>query len=1415
MHIQPGKALQKATSFVVALSLVVSLMPRIAYATELDETEPVSEPTTYVVSEEGDIVSSYPDTNIPNIENTESEPVDEKVDEPGSICAAETEEPPVETSSSDETTNTAPETPTPPSSPEQEIPEAPSTEVSEEEQDQESEQEEDDNEAQDETQEESSNEPEKPEEKLLLEKLLETKEIKEFLEILLNKSNESLLNKLSEKDIKDLLQFIDTEFKNEQEYTEIIDFVYELDNAPEKIVEEPVTNACSECGEIDAHTESCSQYVQPELPEQELETPNIPEQETETPTEPDTSDETEIPTVNEEELEETIICEECGAEGEEHAENCPTLINPVEVLFEALMTADSIETFWAIMMAEENREFVFLLSVEEITQLMEYVNTLYDAIDNPTDDDTEYKDLLLETFTYLPAMECPECGEFGGHLEECSHYVEILINDPKNGMTLTADHSIGAQTLDSGTTVTWTVPEGITLTITGTILLQKNTTLVVTGGGTVLRKIDSTLFDIEDTCTLNLNGITVDGDGKSFQYPVAQTTADDKISNITLNNATIKNMTINGKSRGIITVFANSSNKGSRCNLTITDSVFENCSTTAGGALQFQINTQSTVTITNTTFSGHSVTSGATILFQENAQSTVTMSNVTFDSCSATSGATMLFQKNARCDVTINDSTFNGNSATTGAAMYFQGNTHCAVTVNSTMFSNNRTSQGGVIRTAGSSGISLRLNQCVFKNNTAQDSLFGSSYTNGAAIYWNACGSDLNGNRSHATIVDCQFLSNKVIFSKSGIYEEDGHGGAIYNEAFMTITSNYSSGFSTSEAAPGSIRGNLIMSNSATNLGGGIMVPTYSGGESAHNGYGAEIALDSSVLIIGNSAQAGGGVAMSVGTGSVGNGSSSSVDYIINCNGATISNNTASVMGGGIYLQREPDKDNYDSVVNLSSGTLRGNSAPKGGAIAVYNASNTNSVNTNEINIGSSTGTLLIENNTSTQYGGAIYVYYGNVNLTNGTFQSNTSAYGGAVAVENGEFEMSGGTITNNTASENGGAIYVANGNFTIHNGMFSYNEALYGGAAYVAGGHVDIYNGTFDSNSATHSGGAIYIDTHDVDVNIAIYDGNIIGNSTAEHGGAVGANTTSGAINLQIGKSTCTGTDSDHADGSCPLIENNTANDLGGAFCLHGDELHVNIYCGAVADNIALRNPGSNNLNQSGGTITVYGGEIDSGLMIGGGEYIDHRVDAKQIIIQFWGNYNGAPSTPKTVRVTDGVTMSFPVDIYNRSGHFLTGWATSADASGIYVPANGQYTIDTQTEVLNFYAVWDVESTYIVYIPDTILIDENTLTGSMNITAELKYFLELSMIDISVHSNFMLTNEKDSNAKIPFGAFVTEYGAERKLSSGDIAATFQYNNTRPKTITTRIDRENLHVSSGVYSGQLTFVVNYYVKDKN
>jgi hypothetical protein len=324
-----------------------------------------------------------------------------------------------------------------------------------------------------------------------------------------------------------------------------------------------------------------------------------------------------------------------------------------------------------------------------------------------------------------------------------------------------------------------------------------------------------------------------------------------------------------------------------------------------------------------------------------------------------------------------------------------------------------------------------------------------------------------------------------------------------------------------------------------------------------------------------------------------------------------------------------------------------------------------------------------------------------------------------------------------------------------------------------------------------------------------------LIENNTAgSHGGAIGANSeNANTIKLQIGKSTCDGsTHIDHEDGQCPQIIQNSASVFGGAFCLHGDSLIVDIYCGRIQGNIATRNPGSNSLNQSGGVITVYAGQIDPGLMIGGGEFIDNRINSKQIVIRFWGNYDGAPSNPKVVNVTNGITVSFPVDIYNRSDHFLTGWATSPDASGIYVPANGQYTINTNADVLDFYAVWDVSSTYIVHIPDTLIIGD-TNAGEMKIGADLFYFLELSTIDISIHSDFLLHHEYDSNLVLPMSVYTSEYGVNGPLRSGDVAATFQYNNNDMKTISVDIDVTDAQLCTGKYVGQLTFVVDYYVKD--
>ena len=1037
--------------------------------------------------------------------------------------------------------------------------------------------------------------------------------------------------------------------------------------------------------------------------------------------------------------EEVVVTCTCSTETDIHSNECPLYEDApsleevnVETVYEKLMNSETLNEFWDIMMLEENREVVLAFTFEEITELNEKVNILYDCIEVPTSDDEEVKNMLLETLSILPAMECPECGEYGGHTDDCVNNVENLISNPLDGMTLTADASIGAQKLNYGNTITWTIPSGITLTINGTILLQNNTKLVITGGGTIRRNTSSTLFDIEDTCTLNLDGVVVDGENKTFTYPVIQTTADNKVSTIIINDTTFKDMTINaGTGRGVITIFCNSKKVGSNVKLSISDSVFDNCSALTGAAVHFQENVKGTVTITNT------------------------------------------------------------------------------------IFQNNKTSQGGVIRSSGSSGIALTLNQCVFKNNIAEDTLFSNiiaSYTNGAAIYWNACGDDLDGNRASITIIDCQFIGNEVIYSGSSV--EDGCGGAIYNEAFMTITTDYtSSDFVLTETTPGNIRGNLIAENKSSNMGGGIMVPTYSGGMDAHNGYGATLTLDNSVFIINNESNKGGGIAMSVGQGSVGdNGSSGSVEYIIICDGAVIRGNHAVEMGGGIYLERESGKDYYPSTIDILSGVISENSAPKGGAICVFNASGAPSSLKNEVNIGSTNGSLTISNNVTTNNGdgGAVYISYGNVNMLNGELTFNEANNGGAIIVENGQFFMAGGSISNNISTNNGGAVYVSNGNFTMQGGDLCNNTSIDGGAVYISGGQVDIYNGVFDSNRASRNGGAIYVNTDSVDVTINIYDGSIINNKADNHGGAIGANA-SGVygITLNIGDKECKGNNlSKHEDYTCPVIKNNTSSKLGGAFCLHGNSevLLVNIYCGNVSGNLAIRYPGSNTVNQEGGKFAIYGGVIDPGIMVGGGIFEDNRVDAKTIKVRFWGNYEGAPTEPVIIECTLGVTLNFPAHTYVNGSHELSGWTNVPNSQTGWVPVGGQYVVyEDDDEYLDYYAVWDATVSYIVYIPDTCNINRSG-TGTIDLSADLSFFKKDSNLEVIVNSDFILTNVEDSSDIIYYELRTNEPGINYVVSDGDLVASFQYNNTGNKTLTANV----LNIlNSGTYEGLLTFTIQY------
>lgn len=450
--------------------------------------------------------------------------------------------------------------------------------------------------------------------------------------------------------------------------------------------------------------------------------------------------------------------------------------------------------------------------------------------------------------------------------------------------------------------------------------------------------------------------------------------------------------------------------------------------------------------------------------------------------------------------------------------------------------------------------------------------------------------------------------------------------------------------------------------------------------------------------------------------------------------------------------------------------------------------------------------------NSSANNGGAVYVNGGNFEMNDGEIIDCTAINGGAINVDTGNFTMNGGYIYDNIA-DYGGAVYVNGGSFEIYGGEISDNEAIDGGAAYINGGDViNIYNGIFDNNDATNNGGAIYAMSDASDIIINVFDGVITNNTAGNHGGAIGASASGNyAVILNIGEIDCLGVNSHlHDDGDCPIITNNIAQEYGGAFCLHGnsDALAVNIYCGGITTNRAIKNYGSNSINQGGGAVTVWGGQIDPGIMVGGGIYTDNRIDSDQIVIRFWSNYPGGPDDYYPIECTIGVTVTFPLDTYVWEGHELSGWATAPDASGLYVPVQGEHTIeDSESGYLDFYAVWDATTSYIVYIPESVDIDVDDGIGTMDISADIKYFKKNSNLNIFINGDFELINDSCPDDVLFYNIVSSEFN-NQILSDNAIAATFQYNNVIGKIINAILINGSKRYS-GNYFDTLTFTVEY------
>ena len=203
-----------------------------------------------------------------------------------------------------------------------------------------------------------------------------------------------------------------------------------------------------------------------------------------------------------------------------------------------------------------------------------------------------------------------------------------------------------------------------------------------------------------------------------------------------------------------------------------------------------------------------------------------------------------------------------------------------------------------------------------------------------------------------------------------------------------------------------------------------------------------------------------------------------------------------------------------------------------------------------------------------------------------------------------------------------GGGVYVAGGNVTINSGTIENCSATDGGGIYISNGDITMNGGTISNNQASGNGGGIYASSDTQDLNVSITSGSIIGNIATGHGGGIGINMGEGlSAVVTVGLETCKGEDETH---SHPIILDNTANEKGGGFCMHGDSLTMTMYCGSISANIALNEPGSSNINQTGGLVTVYGGTVNGGITIIGGKYIYVPGNIEKVGVSYNSNITG-----------------------------------------------------------------------------------------------------------------------------------------------------------------------------------------------
>ena len=162
---------------------------------------------------------------------------------------------------------------------------------------------------------------------------------------------------------------------------------------------------------------------------------------------------------------------------------------------------------------------------------------------------------------------------------------------------------------------------------------------------------------------------------------------------------------------------------------------------------------------------------------------------------------------------------------------------------------------------------------------------------------------------------------------------------------------------------------------------------------------------------------------------------------LCDCKGTGTLTGGKTSIGGALYVY------GFDSTFTMYGGTISGNTATKVGG-GVYQG---------EYVIFTMYGGAISDNTVTNGSSGGVYVFK-TFTMNGGTISGNTAANGGGVNIGAGTFTMNGGTISGNTAASNGGGVFVSSYvTFTMNNGAISDNTAANNGGGMVVYGTVTL----------------------------------------------------------------------------------------------------------------------------------------------------------------------------------------------------------------------------------------------------------------------------------------------------------------------------------------------------------------------